>query len=224
MKRYVFSALFAAGLLAAAHGQIVTAEDFLAQVAEKYAAFSDYEASIAIRQGNTNMQGRVSHLKPQFLRIDFSAPANQVIVFNGETLTVYLPEYSVTLNQSVSGSRSGASMASAAGLATLRRNYAPAYVSSPNAVPLEESGEMVIKLRLTPRSGGQTYKEMQLAITPSTLLIRRIEGISFAGASVRFDFTNIKVDQGIPQARFIYDSPATSNNVNNFLFRDKKAN
>jgi outer membrane lipoprotein-sorting protein len=202
--------------------QIVTAEDYLKRVEDTYAGFKDYEASIAIRQGTNTMSGRVSHLKPQFLRIDFSQPANQVMVFNGEQLTVYLPEFSAILNQTVSGGRSGANMATAAGLALLRRSYAPAYMSSPAPVTLEESGEQVIKLRLTPRSGGQTYKEIQLAISPQPLYVRRMEGITYSGSSTRFDFTNIKVNQGIPEARFIYDSPASANVYNNFLFRDRE--
>ncbi|MDR0540179.1 MAG: outer-membrane lipoprotein carrier protein LolA [Spirochaetaceae bacterium] len=200
--------------------QIVTAEDYLKRVEDTYSGFKDYEANIAIRQGNNTMAGRISHLKPQFLRIDFSQPSNQVLVFNGEQLTVYLPEFSAILNQTVTNGRDP-SMATAAGIAFMRRAYAPAYVSSPNPVPLEEAGDMVIKLRLSPRSGGQTYKEIQLAINPQNLLIRRMEGISYSGGITRFDFTNVKVNQGIPEARFIYDSPASANVYNNFLFRDR---
>ncbi|MDR2490239.1 MAG: outer membrane lipoprotein carrier protein LolA [Spirochaetaceae bacterium] len=221
MRRCFCTILISAALGFNVYGQIVTAEDYLGRVADKYSGFSDYEANVAIRQGNSAMQGRLSHLRPQFLRIDFSVPSNQVIVFNGEQLTIYLPEYSAILNQTVTGNRSGANMATAAGLAMLRRSYAPAYISSPNPVPLEESGEMVVKLRLTPRSGGQTYKEILLSIEPNSLIIRRMEGISFAGSMVRFDFTNVKVNQGIPEARFIYDSPASANMYNNFLFRDR---
>ena len=221
MRRCFFTILLAAALVVTAYAQIVTAEDYLGRVADKYSGFSDYEANVAIRQGNSAMQGRLSHLRPQFLRIDFSVPSNQVIVFNGELLTIYLPEYSAILNQTVTGNRSGANMATAAGLAMLRRSYAPAYISSPNPVPLEESGEMVVKLRLTPRSGGQTYKEILLSIEPNSLIIRRMEGISFAGVNIRFDFTNVKINQGIPEARFIYDSPASANMYNNFLFRDR---
>ncbi|MDR0550891.1 MAG: outer-membrane lipoprotein carrier protein LolA [Spirochaetaceae bacterium] len=220
MKTAIF-ALFCLALPAVSFAQIVTAEDYLKRVEDTYAGFRDYEANITIRQGNNTMAGKVSHLKPQFLRIDFSQPTNQVMVFNGEQLTVYLPDFSAILNQTVSGGR-GPNMASAAGIALLRRAYAPAYVSSPNPMPLEDSGEQVVRLRLTPRSGGQTYKEIQLAINPQTLYVRRIEGITYSGGSTRFDFTNTKVNQGIPEARFIYDSPASANVYNNFLFRDRQ--
>jgi outer membrane lipoprotein-sorting protein len=110
--------------------------------AERYGGIRDYEARIIIRSGNTEMFGTVSHLIPSFLRIDFSTPAEQVISFNGETLTIYLPEYRATLNQTITPSRrssgaAGASLATAQGLSLLRRNYIPAFVTGPEPVHLD---------------------------------------------------------------------------------------
>jgi hypothetical protein len=45
-------------------------------------------------------------------------------------------------------------------------------------------------------------------------------GRTIADESLAFDFTEIKLDQGIPEARFAYDSPASANLYNNFLFKD----
>jgi outer membrane lipoprotein-sorting protein len=79
---------------------------------------------------------------------------------------------------------------------------------------------MVVKLRLARRSVSEGFREIILNVNPTTRLIRRIEGRTIADVLVRFDFSNIKVNQGIPEQRFIYDSPASANNYNNFLFRD----
>ena len=112
-------------------------------------------------------------------------------------------------------------MASAQGLQLLRRGYVPAFVTGPEPVPLEErSREMVIKLRLTRRLGSEGFREIILNINPETLLIRRIEGRTIADALVRFDFSNIRTNLGIPEQRFIYDPPATANLYNNFMFRE----
>jgi outer membrane lipoprotein-sorting protein len=202
--------------------EIVTAERFLESVSERYGSIRDYEARIAIRSGNTDMYGRVSHLVPSFLRIDFTTPSEQVIVFDGELLTVYLPEYRAVLNQVVSaGRRPGASLASAQGLTLLRRNYFPAFVTGPAPLPLEEgSNEMVVMLRLTRRSISEGFREIILSVDPATRLIRRIEGRTIAGSMVRFDFSQIQINQGIPEGRFLYDSPPSANLYNNFLFRD----
>jgi outer membrane lipoprotein-sorting protein len=205
--------------------EIITAEKYLEMVSERYGSIRDYEASIAIRSGNSDMTGTVSHLSPSFLRIDFSRPADQVIVFNGELLTVYLPEFRAVLNQSVNQSRrsgtTGASMASAQGLTLLRRNYVPSFVTGPNPEQLDNNNrERVVKLRLTRRSVSEGFREIILSVNPDTKLIRRIEGRTIADGEVRFDFTNVKINQGIPEQRFMYDSPASANMYNNFLFRD----
>jgi outer membrane lipoprotein-sorting protein len=201
--------------------EIVTAERYLALVSERYSGIQDYEARIAIRSGSTDLVGTVSHLEPSLLRIDFTRPANQVIMFNGQSLTIYLPEYRAVMTQDVSGGMSGASLASAQGLSQLRKNYVSAYVTGPDPQALESgSAEQVVKLRLTRRSNSENFREIILCIDPQSRLIRRIEGRTTTDTLVRFDFTDIKVNQGFSDQRFVYDAPATANMYNNFLFRD----
>jgi outer membrane lipoprotein-sorting protein len=199
--------------------QIVTAENFLERVSDKYATFSDYEARIRIRSGNMDMYGTIVHKQPNFLRIDFSTPAEQVIVFDGNMLTVYLPEFRAILNQSVSSS--GANLATSRGLSLLRRNFAAAFITGPDPVPLDDdSREKVVRLRLTRRYGSEGFREIVLSIDPSSLFIRRIQGTTIADGHTQFDFSEIKPNQGISEHRFVYDSPASANLYNNFLFRD----
>jgi len=197
--------------------EIVTAAKYLEMVSDRYTTIRDYEANITIRSGNNEMAGFVSHLSPSFIRIDFSRPADQVIVFNGEALVVYLPEFRAVLNQNIRSS--GAGMASSNGLSLLRRNYVSSFITGPNPEPLDSgSTERVVKLRLTSRS--EAFREIILSINPDTKLIRRIEGRTVTEGEVRFDFTNIRTNQGIPEQRFVYDSPGSANMYNNFLFRD----
>jgi len=204
--------------------EIITAERYLETVSERYGSIKDYEAHVVIRSGSSEMIGNLSYLSPSFLRIDFTRPAEQVIVFNGELLTVYLPEYRAVLNQTITPSRrpaAGASLASAQGLALLRRNYVPSFVTGPDPVILDaNTREEVIKLRLARRNISEGFREIILSISPGSRTIRRIEGRTIADTLVQFDFTNIRTNQGIPEMRFIYDSPASAYMYNNFLFRD----
>jgi outer membrane lipoprotein-sorting protein len=221
--KIIFFLLLGKGMGLLAAQEIVTAERYLQTVAERYSAVRDYEAKILIRSGGTDMVGTISHLVPSFLRIDFTRPAEQVILFNGDTLTIYLPQYNAVLNQSITANSrsSGASLATAQGLLLLRRNYIPVFVTGPAPQPLEKgSEEQVVQLRLTRRSISEGFREILLSINPNTRLIRRIVGTSIADGQVRFDFSDIKVNQGIPEQRFIYDSPASANMFNNFLFQD----
>ena len=206
--------------------EIVTAERYLEIVSNHYASVRDYEANIAIRSGNQDMIGTVSHLSPSFLRIDFTRPSGQVICFNGEVLNIYLPDFRAVLSQTVAQSRrssaaTGASLASAEGLSLLRRNYVASFVTGPTPEPLDPgSSERVVKLRLTRRTTAEGFREIILSINPDTLLIRRIEGRTIAEADVRFDFTNIRTNVSIPEQRFVYDPPVSASTYYNFLFRD----
>ena len=230
LKRGIFRPWVVFFLFIAAHGflfgqEIITADRYLEMVSEHYGTIQDYEASVVIRSGNNEMTGNLSHRSPSSLRIDFSKPADQVIVFDGELLQVYLPEFRVALNQRIEKGSSRASttggLASAQGLAMLRKNYVASYDSGPNPVPLENnSRERVVKIRLTRRSISEGFREIILSVNNDTKLIRRIEGRTIADSEVSFDFTSIKVNQGIPEQRFIYDSPASANIYNNFLYKD----
>ena len=205
--------------------EIITADKYLESVSERYGNIRDYEAQVAIRSDSTDMTGNLSFLEPNLLRIDFTDPPEQVMVFNGDLLTIYIPRLRAVLNQTVAPMRrsgaGGASLASSQGLQLLRRGYVPAFVTGPDPVPLDErSREAVVKLRLTRRLSSEGFREIILSIDPDTSLIRRIEGRTIANALVRFDFMNIRTNIGIPEQRFIYDSPASANLYNNFLFRD----
>jgi outer membrane lipoprotein-sorting protein len=45
-----------------------------------------------------------------------------------------------------------------------------------------------------------------------------MEGVTLAGDLITYDYKNTRVNQGINDTRFLYDSPASANTYNNFLF------
>ena len=206
--------------------EIITADRFLDTVSERYATIRDYEARVVIRSDTAEMAGNLSFLEPNFLRIDFTDPADQALIFNGELLTVYIPRLRAVLNQAVTPARragspvGGASLASAQGLQLLRRGYVATFVTGPDPVLLEGTQESVVQLRLTRRLVSENFREIILSIDPETRLIRRIEARTLTNALVRFDFTNIRTNVGIPEQRFVYVPPPHANMYNNFLFRE----
>ncbi|WP_407429093.1 LolA family protein [Treponema sp.] len=201
---------------------ILTASSFFKSVSENYAAIKDYEADVDIKAGNSFMKGKVSYKNPNLLRIDFSSPEEQVICFNGDLLTIYLPESAAILNQTVDNSNNtGANLATSQGLALLSRYYSPAYETGQNAVPLEEgSEEMVVNLILRRRNMSEAFSTIKLSILQSNMLIRRIEATTPQGETFTFDFRNYVLNKGISDQRFIYDPPTSANNYNNFLFSE----
>jgi outer membrane lipoprotein-sorting protein len=209
---------------------ILTAEQYLAQVGEHYQSLEDYTAQIRITSGRQTMQAQTLYKAPSLMRLDFSNPEGQIIVFNGDVLTVYLPEYRAVLSQTVrtDSTAGGTVLASSTGLAILRRNYAASYKYSPTPVPLDEdsaaqdiehSQDLVVKIVLTRRSLSEGFRELQLSIDPETFFIRRIEGLTIANESIRFEFNNIKENIGIADAQFTYESQPSANFYDNFLYR-----
>lgn len=216
-----FSTLCIAALLCSASigaQEIRTADSFFKEVSAKYATIKDYEASVGVVAGKQTMAGTVIYKAPTLLRMDFSQPASQVIVYDGQSLVVYVPEFRAILSQQT-GTTSAAAIGTGDGLRMLGRNYSVAYETGPNPTPLPGSeSESVIRLVLSRLTVAEGFRTIVLSIDPARLLIRRMEGTTLAGDAIVYDFKGIKLDQGIPDARFIYDSPASANIYNNFLF------
>lgn len=221
IAKFLFLSVFLSSFSVSAQG-ILTASSFFKSVSENYSTIKDYEADVDIKAGKTSMRGKVSYKKPNLLRIDFSSPEDQVICFNGDLLTIYLPGNAAILNQSVdNSSNNGANLATAQGLALLGRYYSPAYETGQEAVPLEEgSEEMVVNLVLRRRNMSEAFSIIRMAVTPSSMLIRRISAVTPQGETFVFDFRNYKLNSGISDQRFIYDPPTSANNYNNFLFSE----
>lgn len=212
----------AQGLSRASAEDILTADQYFSQISDHYAEIRDYEAHITITAGkNPQMSGILAYKSPNLLRIDFIQPPDQVISYNGDQLQVYIPSLHAILSQSAApkSGATGATLASKEGLKIMRRNYSAAYETGPNATPLDENSmEFVVRLDLTRKNVSEGFKTIKLCIDPATKLIRRIEGWTLSNDYFVFDFTAIKTNQNIPDTRFEYDSPASANVYNNFLF------
>ncbi len=221
------AAFIAAFLLVSSllHAQkITTAGSFFKTVSDYYSTIKDYEADVEITAGKREMTGRVSFKRPGLLRIDFSNPQEQVIVFNGDMLTIYLPEAQAVLQQAVQsgkGGIGGASLATPGGLYLLSRYYSVSYEIGQTPVPLDEGApESVIKLVFSSRTASEAFRYLKIAISADTKLIRRVYAVTKRGEKIVFNFTDYKLNKDISEQRFIYDPPSSANNYNNFLFSE----
>jgi outer membrane lipoprotein-sorting protein len=224
MKKTLTALLFLLVSALLVSGQeIVTAEQLFAKVSSAYAAVTDYEAQISISNAGQPMKGTLYFKSPSLLRINFTQPPEQVIVFDGETLKVYIPQYKAVLQQETGASGVGAgaaSLASREGLAMMKRNYTIAWDNSPATAALDPgSSDMVYRLMLSRKTVSEGFKTIRISVSASSLLIRRIEGWTVSNDRIGFDFTSIALNQGIPATRFLYDAPASANIYNNFLFQ-----
>ena len=199
-----------------------TAEQFFNQVSDRYAQVTDYEGQISINSGKQVMYGTIAFKSPTLLRIDFSQPAEQVIVYDGSRLPRL---YSPVQGSALPGIRRHAQHGSWSRVPRrthddAAKRYTIAWETSPAPVPLDPgSSEQVERLSLVRKNVSDGLKTIKLSINPETKLIRRIEGWTIANEKIVFNFTGIKTNVGISANRFMYDTPATANIYNNFLFK-----
>jgi len=205
MKRLILSicALFFVSVLSAQ--SITTASAYFKTISEYYASLQDYEVDFEITVEKKESAGVLSYKAPDLLRLDYSNPKDQVICFNGDLLTVYLPEASAVLMQQTSKENSAA-----ANLATGQA-----------AEPLDEgSDEMVVKFILTKKTASEAFRYIKLCVNESTKLIRRVEAVTSKGETFLFNFYDYRINTGISEQRFVYDAPSSANNYNNFLYSE----
>ncbi|MBP5402266.1 MAG: outer membrane lipoprotein carrier protein LolA [Treponema sp.] len=196
---------------------ITTANEFFKEVSDKYASFKDYSASVDIIVDKKDMSATVLYLAPDKMRMDFTEPASQTIVYDGKKLICYLPENASVLTQESANTNP----ATAEGLSLLRRYYSVSYEESQSVVPLEEgSDEMVVKLILWRRSASESFRYLKMSVNPTTKLIRRIIAVTPGGTTYQFDFKNYEINQGLTEKRFQYDIPSGANSIDNFLYSE----
>ena len=223
MKKLIFTfcAFFLVSILSAQN--ITTASAYFKTISEYYGTIKDYEVDFEIKIEKKETAGKLSFKAPNLLRLDYTNPEEQVICFNGDVLTIYLPDAPAVLQQQVSpdGTNNAASLSTPQGLSLMSRYYSVAYETGQNAEPLEEgSDEMVVKLILTRKSASEAFRYIKIAVNNETKLIRRIEAVTPKGEEFIFNFYDYALNQNLSEQRFVYDAPSSANNYNNFLFTE----
>lgn len=191
-------------LIAQSQG-VVTASAFFKSLSDRYAAMRDFQARVTITSGGT-MQADLS-CKPPLLRMDFTSPKGQTIVFNGDALIVYLPSLSAVLQQ-VCDIQGEASL----GLSLISRYYAVQYAASG-----ENSDPDIVTLTAYPRGASEAFRSITMDVDRNSLLLVHVAAAGRNGGTTEMSFRDYKINQGIPNERFVYDPPSSANYYNNFL-------
>ena len=216
MTTFVFSTIPAQDIL--------TAAQFFNSVSDKYSTVEDYEARISISVGESVMEGVLFYKSPNLLRINFSEPEEQVISVHNDILTLHIPDQNVIMEQKLQkhSDASLAVMASKRGLELLERGYSVAFLKGPEPVVLDEdSDELVRKLNLIWRKTDEGYRQIVMSVDDKGM-IRRMKGITVNYETFQFDFTEIRINQNIPEVRFKYEAPPSAYVMNNFLFEPEE--
>ena len=220
MKKLFFALLVLAAAPLFSQG-ITTASAYFKTISEYYATIKDYEVDFEIKVEKQESAGKLSFKAPDLLRLDYTNPQEQVICYNGDVLTIYLPDSDAVLQQNITADTGAEALTTPQGLSLLSRYYTVAYETGQNEEPLEDgSDEMVVKFILTRKSASEAFRYINIAVNAKTKLIRRMEAVTPKGEVIVFNFFDYKLNQNITDQRFIYDAPSSANNYNNFLFSE----
>jgi outer membrane lipoprotein-sorting protein len=199
-----------------------TAVTYFDKLSQFYGTIRDYKGEISITKGDTVQTADIFYKSPNLLRMDFTDEKSKGMVLNtdGKTLLLFLPEHSVTFSQTLASHSDTelASMANAQGLHLMKQNYKIGYKSGPEPEPLDtDSVEMVTKLRLDWLSSTEGFRELELSVTED-MIIRRIRATTTKYEIIQFDFSNLIINEDIPDTKFYYEAPPVGNDIENFLF------
>ncbi|BCR21780.1 outer membrane lipoprotein carrier protein LolA [Borrelia sp. HM] len=198
----------------------VSATQYFEDISSRYQNIEDMQAKISLNVKGLKQTGTLLYKFPDKFIVNFDSN-NQVFVSDGEVLTVYVPSLGTSFRQQLTMGKGGSGF-----MNILGTEYSVSYTNSPNLEPLDESGgsENFIKLTFSRRlyKGAATIDSFMIAFTSNGVIRRVIAYPTGGGREIVIDFLSVKLNVGIPESKFKYELPKTSNKVDNFLYDIKK--
>jgi outer membrane lipoprotein carrier protein len=142
--------------------------------------------------------------KPGRMRWDYQEPAQQVLVADGETVSMY---YAQAEQMMVIPAReylqSDVTYAFFTGQGDILRDFEP--------LPAEKiltQGAAAHVIKLVPRKDHPQVQELRLWVSPESFLIERLRVLDHFGTVTDLFFSQIKIDVDLPAALFTFTPPA----------------
>lgn len=202
-----------------------TAGDFFETISDKYSELESYSAVFKFTTGvhsNIVQEGRISYLSPNYLRLDYSSPENQVLCVNSRKLSIYVPAHETLFEQTINSEEDALTLETSGftsqGLSLFSTNYSISYVNGPELEVLDKDNpEEVYKLRLIPRKYTEPFEKIVMSIS-SDGFIRRLESTTRTDELIILDIVDIDTTAKIDPAYFDYEAPPTATKLTDFLF------
>ncbi len=201
----------------------VTVSDIVKSVRKTYADLESYQANFQIiseKDGKKSSQSGVLKFKASDkLLMEFTNPARQKIVSNGEKMWVYIPSLNVVAEQDLVNDTGIFSSGSEAGLARLFSKYHYKFASKEEPELMPDGSKMytlILKQKET-RSG---YRTIRLWITESFFIVRA-EGETSTGKKVVITLTDIKTNVDLPDSIFKFEIPSSARLITNPMISEE---
>lgn len=219
LKKYIFFITMIFSLNLVFSQEMQTANDFLRQVEAKYNQIEDMRCRVTMKVDGTTMSGIMTFKRPNYLKVEFTNPANQVLALDGSKLQIYIPSQNVVMVQNIDTTDSSASSDS---FSLLRRTYAVSFPSETRDAyvsldPKNPSSQLVKKLKFAWKQRGSTsIKEMIFSINKENFIVE-VDATTDQNKKIVFSMSEFRTNLGMKIADFEYVSPSSSYKMYNFL-------
>jgi outer membrane lipoprotein-sorting protein len=181
----------------------ITADELLARVNARYKALRDFRADVVVTtsspfMGETSSSAGVLYAgQPNLVRVEFSSPTEQTVVFDGKYMYVYAPGGAQVLRYASPGISYLANLALA--LDNLSRDY--------DVELAAETGERAYELHLRAKNRSTPFPEIRIWIDRERLVALRSDFYDAAGNRTSYHFSGYKFNLGLPASTFTFQLP-----------------
>jgi len=195
---------------------IVSVNNIKNLMEKAFAGIKDYTANIEWVNGDAHYRGRIRYKKANKILIEFEEPKDQIIVSNGNLLSIYIPALKVVVQQSLAESTESNLLTSQSefGLRKLFDEYSFSFFDTSSLQPFRNTN--AYHLKLTQKRPKVGFKTMDLWVSENGLILQS-NGVSQNGIRVSLTFSNIKTNTEIPDYIFDFEIPADAQIIRNLL-------
>ena len=202
--------LIVAALAAVAHAQEKKPESaatVVARVQKYYDATRDLRAkfeqhSSRRRARRPRRRASVWLKKPGKMRWDYAKPEKKLMVSDGSTLWVYVPDDEQAFKQDLKGSALPAQVSFLLGEGKLEKEFDASITKVEGLAPDE------LALKMVPKVGTTAYRYIVFVVDEKTGQVRRTIIYGQDGSINNLSFADLQQNKGVDDAKFRFSPPA----------------
>ncbi|UCB47269.1 MAG: outer membrane lipoprotein carrier protein LolA [Spirochaetota bacterium] len=195
---------------------IVSINDIKMSMTDMFNSIDDYTADFNWINGDVSYLGVIKYKKPDKILLEFDEPEEQKIVSNGNVLYIYIPYLKVVAQQSLSESTESMilSTASESGLSKLFDEYSFSFYGTSTLQPF--GGTNAYHLKLNQKRPKVGFKQMDFWVSEDGLILQS-NGVSPNEVEVSLTFSNIRLNEELPDYIFDFEVPADAQIIRNII-------
>lgn len=186
-----------------------TAAQVVARMQQFYNTTSDYQADFFQTYFNRlfdsyqRSRGKVYFKKPGRMRWEYAAPERKLFVSDGQTLWAFEPAANQAFTQSLSSSQLPTALSFLTGQGDLANEFHFRLIP---AQTYSFRDGYVVELR--PKAPTPQYERLVFFVSGQSYQVLRTLVIDQAGNRNKMEFSNTRLNAGVPDARFRFSPPA----------------